>query len=347
MRSLRQVRPRFLHRRQPELAGLIILAAVLEIGAAVGISYVAGWHEVESTIDRFSWPWILATVGGLALSFFGYYFAYRGIYRTEDGPDLSRHDLRAVVVAGFGGFLSHTGAAVDHFALRAAGSDDRDARVRVAALGGLEHGVLSLFGCAAGIVILSLGLAAPPLDVNLPWAVIPVPGFLIAFFLAERYREGLRSESGLRRRLGVFLDSIHLIKEMFRHPIRTGGAPAGMALFWLSEGFCAWAALASFGVRMNGAQFTVGLATGMLFTRRTGPLAGAGILMVVLPLTLWYSGAPLATAVSGIFVYRMLSLWLPMPVSLASLATLRRLGRESGLDGGESESEPALSRRAG
>jgi hypothetical protein len=64
----------------------------------------------------------------------------------------------------------------------------------------------------------------------------------------------------------------------------------------------------------------------MIFTRRAAPLAGAGILALVLPVTLWVSGAPLAIAISGIFVYRILSLWLPLPFALASLPELRQLG---------------------
>ena len=77
---------------------------------------------------------------------------------------------------------------------------------------------------------------------------------------------------------------------------------------------------------MGVASLIVGYATGMVFTRRTGPLGGAGILALVLPLSLWYCGAPLAVAVAGVFAYRVLALWLPMPVALAFLPTLRTMG---------------------
>ena len=78
---------------------------------------------------------------------------------------------------------------------------------------------------------------------------------------------------------------------------------------------------------MNWAQFIIGFGTGMVFTRRTGPLAGAGVLDLILPVTVWASGAPFATAVVGLFVYRAVSLWLPMPFSLARLPQLRDMGR--------------------
>ena len=97
----------------------------------------------------------------------------------------------------------------------------------------------------------------------------------------------------------------------------------GMALFWAAECFAVWAALAAFGVRMNAATLIVGFGTGMLFTRRVGPLGGAGILALALPPALWSSGVPLAAAVAGVFAYRALSLWLP-PIPAGRLPFPRR-----------------------
>jgi uncharacterized membrane protein YbhN (UPF0104 family) len=98
-----------------------------------------------------------------------------------------------------------------------------------------------------------------------------------------------------------------------------------MALFWAGEIFAVWSGLAAFGFRMDPAALTVGFATGMLFTRRTGPLGGAGLLVVVLSLTIRGSGAPFAVAIAGVFVYQVLSLWLPTVAALAGLPTLRAL----------------------
>jgi hypothetical protein len=76
---------------------------------------------------------------------------------------------------------------------------------------------------------------------------------------------------------------------------------------------------------MNPAALFVGFATGMIFTRRTGPLGGAGLLMLILPVTLWHSGAPMATAVGAVFTCRILAFWSPLPFALAGLPTLRRM----------------------
>ena len=51
-----------------------------------------------------------------------------------------------------------------------------------------------------------------------------------------------------------------------------------MTLSWAADACATRAGLAMFGFRMNAAALFVGFATGMVFTRRTGPLAGAGVL---------------------------------------------------------------------
>jgi hypothetical protein len=333
-----------LKHRRSRVVALLVLAAALQVAAAVGMAYVAGFAQVQHALGQVSGPWIAAVVGVLVVSFLGYFAAYRGIYRVEDGPRLARREMIAVVAGGFGGFLAHGGSALDDYALQAAGADERDASVRVSALAGMEHGVLGLLGTAAGIVVLAQGLAAPPADFSVPWAVVPIPGFALAFWLAERYRARLQSRPGWRAKIGVFLDSIHVNRMLFLRPQHHGPAVAGMTLFWLTDAFAMWSALAAFGFRMNAAAMFIGYATGMVFTRRTGPLGGAGVLMVVLPVTIWYSGAPMAVAVVGVFVYRVLSLWLPMPFALKSLGTLRAMSEPatSGTERRPDISEPAL-----
>ena len=337
----------YTRRRGAEVAGLMAAALGLQVVAAAGMAYVAGFRATYDAFGRFNWPWLGAVAGGLAVASAGYYYAYRGIYAVHEGPRLGGREMMSVVTAGFGGFLSHGGGALDKYALQAAGTGERDASVRVMALGGLEHGVLGLIGCGAAIAVLVMGLAVPK-DLSIPWAVIPVPATAAAFVLAERYRARFRARGGWRASMGVFLDVVCIARDLMLRPRRHGAAFAGMAVFWIAEAFAGWAALAAFGFFMNGAALIIGFGTGMVFTRRTGPLAGAGVLMVVLPATIWYSGAPLAAAVAGIFAYRVLSVWLPMPFALASLPTLRAMGqgRAPHTEGtGETAGEPSLRHR--
>jgi hypothetical protein len=167
------------------------------------------------------------------------------------------------VAAGFSGLSSTGGIRLDALVLQASGATRRAAMVRVTTLTGMEQAMLALYGCAASIAWLSLGRPGVPMDFTLPWAVIPVPAFAAAFWLASRYRARLQGRAGWRARLAVFDDAALLIRTLFARPVRHRGAIAGMALFWAGDALAVWSALAAFGSLMNGAAFIVGYCTGM------------------------------------------------------------------------------------
>ena len=163
-------------RRGAALAPPILLAVGLDVAAVTGLADIAGFHAVYASLTRIQWPWLCAVAAALATSAIGYYFAYRSIYAAEGGYELSRRQLTAVVAAGFGGLFSTGGIRPDGLVLQASGASLREALVRVTTLTGMEQGMLALYGCAASIAWLCLGLPGVPLDVTLPWAVIPRPG---------------------------------------------------------------------------------------------------------------------------------------------------------------------------
>ena len=305
---------------------LLLVASLLEVAACVGLAYVAGFAQVRTVLAAFNWQWLLVLPAAWAVSYVGYYYAYRGIFRVQAGPEMPRRTLAAVALAGFGGFLAYGGGSLDGYALRTAGAPDADAKVRVAGLAGLEQGALAILGSGVSIAALFGHPRGVPASASIPWAVAPVPGFLIAFWLADWYRDRFADRIGWRALAGTLLNSVLVIRELFTHPLRWGSAIIGMGVFWAADAVAAWSGLAAFGFGMNVAALFIGFASGMLFTRRTGPLAGAGILALLLPLTISYCGAPLATAVAGVLAYRLLSIWLPAPACLAALPTLRRIG---------------------
>lgn len=292
------------------------------------MAYVAGFGHVHSRLVHADWWWIIPASGAVVVGFCGYYFAYRGLNRVEDGPRLERSALLAVVIAGFGGFLAHGGTAIDEAAMRAGGAGDRDAKIRVGALAGFEQGVLALIVCPAAIAALLAGLVIPRTDFSWPWALIPVPAFVVVISLAERYRDRLLRRRGWRRRLGMFFETAHLVYEILRHPIRRGPALIGMAVYWGADMFALWAAVSVFGFHMPVLSLIVAFGTAVLFTRRAAPLGGAGFMIVALVPTLWYGAAvPFAAATLGVAFYRLLTVGLPLPFSLAAIPRLRRLGQ--------------------
>src|SRR5579884_858466 len=111
-----------LENEAPKLLGLVGVAALLYLGAGVGMAYVAGFGAVRRTLEHPTWWWLPVSLAGVALSFVGYYFGYRSIGKVEGGPDdLATRARLAVVAAGFGGFLAHGGSALDDFVMRGAG----------------------------------------------------------------------------------------------------------------------------------------------------------------------------------------------------------------------------------
>ena len=336
-----------LDRDAKQIIGLILLTALLYAGAGIGMAYVAGFAVVGHWLATADWWWLAPSFGAVVLAFWGYYLAYRGIAGAEGGPQIDRPSLLAVVTAGFGGFLAQGATALDEFAMRAGGADKREAKVRVSALAGFEHGVLAMIVCPAAIVAVAMGLTIPRTDYTWPWAVIPPLGFGLAIWLAERYRERLRGRTRWRGRVGLFFDSIHLVWANLRNPREHGLAVLGMAAYWGADMFGLWAATAAFGLHLNPLTVIIVLGTGMLFTRRTGPLGGAGIVELALIAAMWNGGdTPFAPAVLGVAAYRALTLWLPLPGALAALPKLRALGRygedSSGSGTPVDKGEPAL-----
>jgi hypothetical protein len=223
--------------------------------------------------------------------------------------------------------LTHGAGTLDRVAAQASGAGEREAKVRVAALAGFEHGVLSIIACPAAIVALVLGEVIPRTDCTWPWAIAPLPGLLVAAVLAARYRDRLRERDGaISSKVAIFLDAVHLVVVLLRHPRRTGFAAAGMALYWGADALALWAATSAFGVHMRVTSTIIVLATGMLASRRTAPLGGAGLLGLALVPAVWYGAAvPFAVATLGVAAYQFLTLWAPLPASLFVLPVLRAL----------------------
>jgi uncharacterized membrane protein YbhN (UPF0104 family) len=231
----------------------------------------------------------------------------------------------------------HGGGAVDRFGLEAAGAPRREANVRVTLLDGLEHGILAIPCLVAAVVLIVTGHRKPPLDFQIPWIVGPVLGFAVAFWAAARWRDEWRDRNGLRGKLAVLLDAIHLVGAVFTNPRKHGDALAGMLVFWVADAVALWATIRVFGFDMNFASTMIAFGIGMIVTRRTGPFGGAGILDVALPPTLWQSGAPWPAAFLGTFAFRVVSLALPYVPAMLSLPRLAELSGDV--------DDPALERR--
>jgi uncharacterized membrane protein YbhN (UPF0104 family) len=305
-----------------KLAALLVLAAVLALGALAGVAWAAGFGHVAHRLIHPEWIWIAAALAGELVAYVGYTFAYGEIARAEDGAELDTPKAAALVATGFAAFLHGGGFALDREALRRVGLSRREARERVLALGMVEYAVLAPAAAVAALLVLLhvKGLGA---GMTLPWIVgVPV-GAGIAL-VALRFRKRIERRHGWRAGLGHALSAMALVLGLLRS--RAAVAYLGIAVYWLGDIFCLWATLHVFAAEPPPvAQLVVGYASGYALTRRALPLGGAGVVEVLLPFALGWVGIPLAQALLAVVLYRAINLWLPMIPALVSIPALARL----------------------
>ena len=117
--------------RGHKVALLVTLAALLSLGALLGVAWAAGYSDVRHLLLHPSWPWLGLAVVAEAIAYLGYTVAFREVVRAERGADLDVPKAAALVATGFGVFLQGGGFTLDREALKRAGLPEADARARV------------------------------------------------------------------------------------------------------------------------------------------------------------------------------------------------------------------------
>jgi uncharacterized membrane protein YbhN (UPF0104 family) len=304
------------------MAATVALAGGLFVFALVVMAVLAGWETVVDQLrPRLSF-WFAVAFAAELVAFVGYVFAYRSVAHIEDGPRIGWEQAASVVAVGFGAFLAKGGGALDSKVLRGRGTK-HDGDVRVLALDALEHAPLAPAACAAAIALLVEGERKPGLDFSIPWATL-VPIGAVAAFVGVRHRDRFVGKGGWRGQLGQALEGIHLLFRLAAELRVHWPAFLGASVYWAGDVACLWASLKPFGATPTLPAIVLAHAVGYVLTRRTLPFAGAGIVEVLMPLTLVAAGAPFAGAVLGVIVYRFFNLWLPLIPAVAALPLVRR-----------------------
>jgi hypothetical protein len=256
------------------------------------------------------------------LAYVGYVLAYREVARVEDGPSLPHSRALALVATGFGVFIARGGFSVDLHAFRQEFVDDREARVRVLGLGALEYALLAPATCIVAILLLLDHVHQPGSGLTMPWAIAVPTGGVLAL-LALRLRDRLRGRQGWRDHVAQWLDSIHVIRQLF-FKLEHAAGPIGTGIYWFGDIACLAFCLRAYeGHFPSIAPLLIGYATGYALTRRTLPLAGAGAVEALLPFALLWTGTPLAAAVTAVLAYRIVNFWLPIVPAVFGLRSLR------------------------
>jgi uncharacterized membrane protein YbhN (UPF0104 family) len=315
-------------RRSLLVAGLGIGATVV---AVVLITQATRNLALVSRLRDATPGWLVVCAVGEVAAYTGFVLSYQAMARVADGPRLPTMVVIRVVGVSFGAFSLATaigGLSVDFWALHEAGEPTRVASARVIALETLRWAVLSVATCVAGIVVLvgighNTGWVAP-----VAWLAVTFACFAAGLWVsAPRRRAALANRPGrLGGLFGIAVTALVFIRRLRAGPrdLRRR-AVGGSALFWAGELLCAWAALRSFGVRVDVAPLVLGYATGYLATGLPLPLGGAGSVDAALTGGFVLAGAPLGSALLAALAFRLFSFWLPAIGALVAVATARGL----------------------
>jgi len=311
-------------RRHGPRALAVGVAAVVFLASLAVMAAIAGWHDVVDRLYPGLSFWFAVALAAETAGFAGYVFAYRAVARVEHGPRLGLRQSMQLVAVGFGAFLAKGGAQLDAAALTTARSTKEEGEIRVLALDALEHAPLAPAACAAAITLLVQGDRKPGLDFTVPWATLVPLGAVLAVFAVRRRRRFI-GRDGWRGKLGQILEGIRMLFRLALEWRANWPAFAGASVYWLGDVGCLWASLQPFHAAPAFPAVVLAHAVGYVLTRRTLPLAGAGVVEVLMPLTLVASGAPFSGAILGVFVYRFFNLWLPLLPALVALPSVRRM----------------------
>ncbi len=228
--------------RPHRMAALVSIAGMLALGALAGVASTVGFGRVWRQLLHPHWIWLPIAVGCEIGAYVAYTLAYRELARVEHGPELGMPRAALLVTTGFGVFVQGGGFALDRAALERAGLTQREARARVLGLGSLEYAVLAPATALAALYVL---LWHPALDksLTLPWVIgVPVGAAIALFALSRRNRFRRR---GWRMHVYDSLQAIVLLLCLFKRPRNAAVAFISIAVYWLGDIGCLWAALSS------------------------------------------------------------------------------------------------------
>lgn len=338
-----------LDRRKAVIA--VVAAVVLAGGAFTILSQLSHAGRFGSVIAQADKPLLPICVAGQLMAYLGYTFAYRTAARATGGPCFDYWTTARIVIFGAGTAIlgaSVGGLAVDFWALRRAGMEPQIAARRILAVGTLEWTVLSMYAFTAAVLVLACGIRAP-FGMSLGWLLaIPIcvgaaiwfsspprvqplinPVLHTACAEASRARRGREwLQNKLRIGLADAIAGVVLVRHLISHPLRYYGAAVGYPIYWAGDILTLYAGVRAFGGSPNPASLVLAYATGFVISSLPLPAGGAGGVEATIALALHATGVPWTASLLGVFLYRLLTFWLPALPALALLPSIRRLSHQ-------------------
>jgi uncharacterized membrane protein YbhN (UPF0104 family) len=316
---------------QLDLRALARRAAVPVALVAVAFAIIVGGgrlHDIANALDRAltaDWRWVAGAAMFEALSFAGYVV----LLWLVGGRASRRIDARRAAEVTLGGAAATRllptagvgGAALTLWSLRRAGIEKRQAARTLLTFLVLLYGVfLGAIVIAGGLVAAGVVSAHGPLSLSAVPATVAATGIAVALALGLRAREAVEADRAAGRlRRGARLlgdataDALALVRTADPRLL-------GALAWWAFDAAVLFAMLTAFGA--TPAIPVVALA---YFVGQVGnalPIPGAvsgGILGVLLAF-----GVHPDLALVSVLAYRAVAIWVPAPVGLLALTSLRR-----------------------
>ena len=230
------------------------------------------------------------------------------------------------------------GLALTYWALRKAGMGRRRAACRMVAFTVLLYSMYALALIVFG-VLLRTGVL--PGDNPVGGTIVPAAfgGILLGLAglvalvpeNAERRIHSLGRHGGrLARWAGAIASvpstiasGIRTAIAYLRHPKRQAAAIAGALGWWAGLIGVLWCSFEAVGVSVPFAILVQGYFVGMVANLVPSPAGGVGTVDAGLIASFVLFGLPLSSVIPAILLFRLLSIWLPIPVGLAAYLQLR------------------------
>jgi uncharacterized membrane protein YbhN (UPF0104 family) len=317
-------------RRAALPAGVAAAAAALLI--ALGGPAQAFADALSRAVDADP-RWVVAAAGFEILSFTGY-VALLWLVAGRATPKMGPRESVEVTLGGAAATrLMPTGgvggAALTLWALRRSGLDSRTAgRTLLTFLVTLYSVFLAAIAGSGALLALGAGSGDAPLAVTAIPAVIAAAGIAIplALGLAHRAGRGPSGEGRLRSGAALLGEAVH---EALRAVRTADPRVLGAVAWWAFDAAVLWAMLDAFGahvpVLVVVLAYFVGQAGNLL------PIPGAvsgGIGGVLLA-----CGIDADLAIVSVLGYRAVAIWLPAPIGLLALTSLRGTLARWGVEG--------------
>jgi uncharacterized membrane protein YbhN (UPF0104 family) len=320
--ALPQLDVRALARRAALPAGLVAVAAAVVLGSG-RLGELANALERALSAD---WRWVAGATGSELLSYAGYV----ALLWFVAGRATRRIDARRAVEVTLGGAAATRllptagvgGAALTLWSLRRAGMDRREAARTLMTF------LVLLYAVFLGAIATSGALiAVGAIDANGPMTLSAVPaaaaataiGAALALGLHRRGATGIAGDDGGRLRRGARLlgdataDALALVRS-------TDPRLLGALAWWLFDAAVLWAMLSAFGAAPALAVVALAYFVGQVGNALPVPGAVSGGIFGVLVAF----GVDADLALVSVLAYRALAIWVPAPVGLLALPSLRR-----------------------